>query len=276
MKRLYSSTNLRTTMDCGIIKSMKSFAPIVAFAGLLCCLFSCDTGKSGPFTFTNNTEETVNVLIDQDGIEEKTFTAGEKYTGKDYFTPQITFVKGFSSAGDKSIIDNRFTASSINGFDYSFTLAEGTAINIMVNLSTDFTTKEPSLKNAYLAEAQGKLGEYSNTKITLTSLSEQATTSQMGSETTAASSVSNYKLYTDTPNFRIYRDKTVDDKQQPEDITNLFTIALGKSEIPPMASETSSSEQPAEGASPDSTTEIKPTVQWNLEITYPKVEVVQE
>lgn len=276
MKRLYSSTNLRTTMDCGIIKNMKSFAPIVAFAGLLCCLFSCDTGKSGPFTFTNNTEETVNVLIDQDGIEEKTFTAGEKYTGKDYFTPQITFVKGFSSAGDKSIIDNRFTASSINGFDYSFTLAEGTAINIMVNLSADFTTKEPSLKDAYLAEAQGKLGEYSNTKITLTSLSEQATTSQAGSETTAASSVSNDKLYTDTPNFRIYRDKTVDDKQQPEDITNLFTIALGKSEIPPMASETSSSEQPAEGASPDSTTEIKPTVQWNLEITYPKVEVLQE
>ena len=276
MKRLYSSTNLRTTMDCGIIKNMKSFAPIVAFAGLLCCLFSCDTGKSGPFTFTNNTEETVNVLIDQDGIEEKTFTAGEKYTGKDYFTPQITFVKGFSSAGDKSIIDNRFTASSINGFDYSFTLAEGTAINIMVNLSADFTTKEPSLKDAYLAEAQGKLGEYSNTKITLTSLSEQATTSQTGSETSATSSVSNYKLYTDTPNFRIYRDKTVDDKQQPEDITNLFTIALGKSEIPPMASETSSSEQPADGTSPDSTTEIKPTVQWNLEITYPKVEVLQE
>ena len=276
MKRLYSSTNLRTTMDCGIIKNMKSFAPIVAFAGLLCCLFSCDTGKSGPFTFTNNTEETVNVLIDQDGIEEKTFTAGEKYTGKDYFTPQITFVKGFSSAGDKSIIDNRFIASSINGFDYSFTLAEGTAINIMVNLSADFTTKEPSLKDAYLAEAQGKLGEYSNTTLSLTSLSEQATTSQMGSETSATSSVSNYKLYTDTPNFRIYRDKTVDGKQQPEDITNLFTIALGKSEIPPMASETSSREQPAEGASPDSTTEIKPTVQWNLEITYPKVEVVQE
>ena len=275
MKRLYSSTNLRTTMDCGIIKNMKSFAPIVAFAGLLCCLFSCDTGKSGPFTFTNNTEETVNVLIDQDGIKEKTFSAGEKYTGKDYFTPQITFVKGFSSAGDKSIIDNRFTASSINGFDYSFTLAEGTAINIMVNLSADFTTKEPSLKDAYLAEAQGKLGEYSNTKITLTSLSEQATTSQTESGTTAAS-LTSYQLYTNAPEFRIYRDKTVDDKQQPEDITNLFTIALGKSEIPPMASETSSSEQPAEGASPDSTTEIKPTVQWNLEITYPKVEVVQE
>lgn len=263
-------------MDCGIIKSMKSFAPIVAFAGLLCCLFSCDTGKSGPFTFTNNTEETVNVLIDQDGIEEKTFTAGEKYTGKDYFTPQITFVKGIDTAENKAIIANAFTISSTNVFDYSFTLAEGTAINIMVNLSADFTTKEPSLKDAYLAEAQGKLGEYSNTKITLTSLSEQATTSQMGSETSATSSVSNYKLYTDTPNFRIYRNKTVDDKQQPEDITNLFTIAVGKSEIPPMASETSSSEQPADGTSPDSTTEIKPTVQWNLEITYPKVEVLQE
>ena len=263
-------------LSCSIIYFMRSFATVIFFSALFCSLLSCDGGKSGPFTFTNTTGKTVYVLIDQDGVLEKEFGEGEKYTGKDYFTPQITFVKGFSSAGDKSIIDNRFTASSINGFDYSFTLAEGTAINIMVNLSADFTTKEPSLKNAYLAEAQGKLGEYSNTKITLTSLSEQATTSQTGSETSATSSVSNYKLYTDTPNFRIYRDKTVDDKQQPEDITNLFTIALGKSEIPPMASETSSSEQPAEGASPDSTTEIKPTVQWNLEITYPKVEVVQE
>ena len=65
------------------------------------------------------------------------------------------------------------------------------------------------------------------------------------------------KLYTNSPNFRIYRDKTVDGKQEKEDITKLFTIALGKSEIPPVAPETS------------------PTVQWNLEITYPKVEVVQ-
>ena len=275
MKRLYSSTNLRTTMDCGIIKSMKSFAPIVAFAGLLCCLFSCDTGKSGPFTFTNNTEETVNVLIDQDGIEEKTFTAGEKYTGKDYFTPQITFVKGFSSAGEKSIIDNKFTATTSNCFDYSFKQVEGATLNIMVHLPDYFATQAPSLVAAYLVEVNGRLGEYSNTTLSLTSLSEQATTSQTESGTTAAS-LTSYQLYTNAPEFRIYRDKTVDGKQQPEDITNIFTIALGKSEIPPMASETSSSEQPAEGASPDSTTEIKPTVQWNLEITYPKVEVLQE
>ena len=72
---------------------MKSFATIVALVGLLCCLFSCDTGKSGPFTFTNNTGKTVFVLINQDGILEETFNAEEKYTGKDYYTPQITFVK---------------------------------------------------------------------------------------------------------------------------------------------------------------------------------------
>ena len=252
---------------------MKSFATIVTLTGLLCCLFSCKEGKSGPFTFTNTTGTEVHVLIDQDGITEKTFAAGEKYQGKDYFTPKITFVKGFSSAEDKSIIDNKFTATTTNGFDYSFNLAEGAAINILVNLPEALP---PELTGCYLAEAQGKLGEYSNTTVPLNSSSEETTASQTESVTSATSSVSNYKLYTDTPSFRIYRDKTVDGKQQPEDITNLFTLALGKSEIPPMASATIPSEQPADGASPDSTTEIKPTVQWNLEITYPKVEVVQE
>lgn len=244
------NANLRTTMDCGIIKNMKSFAPIVALVGLLCCLFSCDTGKSGPFTFTNTTTETVSVLIDQDGVLAKTFTAGETYQGKDYYTPQITFVKGIDTAENKSIIDNRFTASSTNGFDYSFNQITGTAINIMVNLPADFATQEPWLKDAYLAEVAGKLGEFSTTTITLNSLSGEATESQ-------EAAAQNYRLYTDTPDFRIYRDKTVDGKQEKEDISSLFTIALGKSEIPP------------ENA------EAKPSVQWNLEITYPKVDVVQ-
>lgn len=244
------NANLRTTMDCGIIKNMKSFAPIVALVGLLCCLFSCDTGKSGPFTFTNTTTETVSVLIDQDGVLAKTFTAGETYQGKDYYTPQITFVKGIDTAENKSIIDNRFTASSTNGFDYSFNQIAGTAINIMVTLPADFATQEPWLKDAYLAEVAGKLGEFSTTTITLNSLSGEATESQ-------EASAQNYRLYTDTPDFRIYRDKTVDGKQEKEDISSLFTIALGKSEIPPEAPET------------------KPSVQWNLEITYPKVAIVQ-
>ena len=244
------NANLRTTMDCGIIKNMKSFAPIVALVGLLCCLFSCDTGKSGPFTFTNTTTETVSVLIDQDGVLAKTFTAGETYQGKDYYTPQITFVKGIDTAENKSIIDNRFTASSTNGFDYNFNQVTETAINIMVNLPADFSTQEPWLKDAYLAEVAGKLGEFSTTTISLNSLSGEATESQ-------EAAAQNYRLYTDTPDFRIYRDKTVDGKQEKEDISSLFTIALGKSEIPPVTPETS------------------PTVQWNLKITYPKVEVVQ-
>lgn len=244
------NANLRTTMDCGIIKNMKSFAPIVAFVGLLCCLFSCDTGKSGPFTFTNTTTETVSVLIDQDGVLAKTFTAGETYQGKDYYTPQITFVKGIDTAENKSIIDNRFTASSTNGFDYSFNQITGTAINIMVNLPADFATQEPWLKDAYLAEVAGKLGEFSTTTIPLNSLSGEATESQ-------EAAAQNYRLYTDTPDFRIYRDKTVDGKQEKEDISSLFTIALGKSELPPEVPET------------------KPSVQWNLEITYPKVAIVQ-
>lgn len=231
--------NLRTTMDCGIIKNMKSFAPIVAIAGLLFCLFSCDAGKSGPFTFTNNTGTEVHVLIDQDGITEKTFAAGEKYQGKDYFTPKITFVKGIDTAENKAIITNAFTISSTNVFDYNFNQVTGTAINIMVNLPEALPTE---LTDCYLAEAQGKLGEYSDTEINLTS---------------GMSSPVSEKLYTNSPNFRIYRDKTVDGKQEKEDISSLFTIALGKSEVPPEAPET------------------KPSVQWNLEITYPKVEVVQ-
>ncbi|MBO5730883.1 MAG: hypothetical protein J6R67_06785 [Treponema sp.] len=244
------NANLRTTMDCGIIKNMKSFAPIVALVGLLCCLFSCDTGKSGPFTFTNTTTETVSVLIDQDGVLAKTFTAGETYQGKDYYTPQITFVKGIDTAENKSIIDNRFTASSTNGFDYNFNQVTGTAINIMVNLPADFATQESSLKDAYLAEVAGKLGEFSTTTITLNSLSGEATESQ-------DAAAQNYRLYTDTPDFRIYRDKTVDGKQEKEDISSLFTITLGKSEIPPEDAE------------------AKPIPQWNLKITYPKVATVQ-
>lgn len=229
---------------------MKSFAPIVALVGLLFCLFSCDTGKSGPFTFTNNTGTEVHVLIDQDGITEKTFTAGEKYQGKDYFIPKITFV----SETDKSVVDNRYTATTNNGFDYSFNQVTGTAINIMVNLPADFATQESSLKDAYLAEVAGKLGEFSTTTIPLNSSSGEATESQ--TEGGTATPVSE-KLYTNSPSFRIYRDKTVDGKQEKEDISSLFTIALGKSELPPEDAE------------------AKPTVQWNLKITYPKVAIVQ-
>jgi hypothetical protein len=245
------NANLRTTMDCGIIKNMKSFAPIVALVGLLCCLFSCDTGKSGPFTFTNTTTETVSVLIDQDGVLAKTFTAGETYQGKDYYTPQITFVKGIDTAENKSIIDNRFTASSTNGFDYSFVKADTTTINIIVNPQEALP---PELTDCYLAEVAGKLGEFSTTTIPLNSSSGEATESQ--TEGGTATPVSE-KLYTNSPSFRIYRDKTVDGKQEKEDISSLFTIALGKSELPPEDAE------------------AKPTVQWNLEITYPKVDVVQ-
>ena len=236
---------------------MRSFATVIFFSALFCSLLSCDGGKSGPFTFTNTTGTAVAVLIDQDGILEKEFVEGEKYTGKDYFTPQITFVKGFSSAGEKSIIDNKFTATTSNCFDYSFKQVEGATLNIMVHLPAYFATQAPSLVAAYLVEVNGRLGEYSNTTLSLTSLSEQATTSQTESGTTAAS-LASYQLYTNAPEFRIYRDKTVDGKQQPEDITNLFTIALGKSLIPPESNIGTA------------------TVQWNLEITYPKVEVVQE
>ena len=211
---------------------MKSFATIVALVGLLFCLFSCDEGKSGPFTFTNTTEETVYVLIDQDGVLEKEFTAGEKYQGKDYYTPQITFVKEIDTAENKAIIDNKYTPTTNNGFDYSFVKVKGTAINIILDLPKALP---PELTDCYLAETQGKLGDYSNPDIKLTS---------------GMSSPVSKQLYTDSPVFRIYNNAK-------QDVTDLFTIAVGKSELPPVAPETS------------------PTVQWNLEITYPKGEVVQ-
>ena len=203
---------------------MKSFATIVTLAGLLFCLFSCDEGKSGPFTFTNNTGTEVHVLIDQDGITEKTFTIGEKYQGKDYFIPKITFVTGIDTAENKSIIDNRYTATTNNGFDYSFVKVKGTAINIIVNLEEGLPDE---LTGYYLAETQGKLGDYSNPDIKLTS---------------GMSSPVSEQLYTDSPVFRIYNNAK-------QDVTDLFTIVVGKVSFP--------------------------TVQWNLEITYPKGEVVQ-
>ena len=94
------------------------------------------------------------------------------------------------------------------------------------------------LTGCYLVEAQGKLGEYSNTTITL----ERGELNLPDSEK---------KLYTNTPHFRIYN-------QEEKDVTDLFIIALEKSEIPPESNTGTA------------------TVQWNLEITYPKVEVVQE
>lgn len=230
---------------------MKSFATIVTLTGLLFCLFSCDEGKSGPFTFTNNTGESIHVLIDQDGVLAKTFTAEETYQGKDYYTPQITFVKGIDTAENKAIIDNRYTSTTINLFDYSFVKADATTINIIVNLQEALP---PELTDCYLAEVAGKLGEFSTTTITLNSSSGEATASQTESQEAAAQ---NYQLYTDTPDFRIYRNKTVNSKREQEDLTNLFTIALGKSEIPPEDAE------------------AKPIPQWNLEITYPKVAIVQ-
>lgn len=214
---------------------MKSFATIVTLAGLLFCLFSCDEGKSGPFTFTNTTEETVYVLIDQDGVLAKTFTAEETYQGKDYYTPQITFVKEIDTAENKAIIDNKFTATTNNGFDYSFVKAEEYPLVISFNLGGNFSTNPAIKDGCTLRELSGKLGEYSNPDIKLTS---------------GMSSPVSERLYTDSPVFRIYNNAK-------QDVTDLFTIALEKSELPPVAPETS------------------PTVQWNLEITYPKGEVVQ-
>lgn len=249
---------------CAIIGNMKRLAIILALSGLLIAIFGCEAGKSGPFTFTNRTGDTVYVLIDQDGILEKTFIPGEKYQGKDYYSPQITFVKGLSGS-DKNVTDNRFAATTDNGFDYDFAKAEGTKILITVTLPTDFGTTVASLKDCYLGEAEGKLSDYSDTsadfKLTTIDLGTAGTSSPgtaASSGTAVTEKTKETLLYTEEPDFRIYQNKTVDGKTEREDLTSLFSLSLGKSEIPPAAD----------------TTDAKPTIQWSLEITYPKMEPV--
>lgn len=222
--------NLRTRSIYGIIKNMKSFATIMTLAVLLSCLFSCGEGKSGPFTFTNNTGETVYVLIDQDGVLEKTFTSGEKYTGKDYYTPTITFVKGLDTAENKKIIANKYTATTTKGFDYEFVKNKGQPLVISANLGGDYGTNDATRDNCLLKEANGKLGDYSDETVSLSDIQ------------TPPDPVKTYQLYTSAPEFRIYNGSG-------QDVTDLFTISLGK--------------------------ETEPTLQWNLVISYPKVEPVE-
>ena len=249
---------------------MKRLAIILALSGLLIAIFGCEAGKSGPFTFTNKTGEQVNVIITQDATIEKTLTANEKYVGQDYYSPQITFVKGLSGS-DKNVTDNRFAATTDNGFDYDFAKTEGTKILITVTLPANFETTVASLKDCYLGEAEGKLSDYSDTSADFKLTTIALGTAGTSSTGTAASSTSTTSsgaagtaptketlLYTEEPDFRIYQNKTVDGKTEREDLTSLFSLSLGKSKIPPAAD----------------TTDAKPTIQWSLEISYPQVEPV--
>lgn len=189
---------------------MKYFAPFITI-GLLFCLFSCDAGKSGPFTFTNNTGETVYVLIDQDGVLEKRFDSGEKYTGKDYYTPTITFVKGLDTAENKKIIDNRYTYTSVSTFDYVFVMATKQNLKISATLEGDYTSNEATQGDTcYLTETNGKLGEYSVTTVKLSEI-------QTASKST--------QLYTSNPQFRIYNGAK-------QDVTDLFTLTLSTETSP--------------------------------------------
>ena len=120
-----------------------------------------------------------------------------------------------------------------------------------VILPTDFETTVASLKDCYLGEAKGKLSDYSDTSTDF-----KLTTIASGTAGTAPTKET--LLYTEEPDFRIYQNKTVDGKTEREDLTSLFSLSLGKSEIPPAAD----------------TTDAKPTIQWNLVITYPKMEPV--
>ena len=205
---------------------MKRCYLVLALCGLFVCLMGCAQGKSGPFTFTNRSGETVSVLITQDKTTvARSFANGETYTGADYYTPTITFVKGIDTEENRQIADNRYAAATANGFDYDFVKAEGQKLVIYVSLGGDFSTNE-SLKDSYLVEASGKMGDYSDTTVKL-------------------ADIQNSTLFTPRPEFLIFSGATPN-----QDITDLFTLALGQETI-------------------------NGTVTWELEITYPKVVVIE-
>ncbi len=223
---------------CGIIAGMKPFVKALALCSLLISISSCEAGKSGPFTFANNTGEEVNAIIIQEKTVERKFADKEKYVGEDYFSPTITFVEGFGSATDKEITDNRFVATTTNGFDYEFVKAEGTKLVISANLGGDYSTNEATKGDScYLKEADGKLGEDSSQTVKLSDIKNPP------------DQASSYTLYTPTPKFKIYNGSN-------QDVTHLFGLAVGQENLP--------------NAADDS----PPAVQWNLVITYPKVEPV--
>lgn len=263
---------------------MKRFAIILSLCGLIFSFFGCKQAKEGPFTFTNKTSQTVNVIITQDKTVAKTLEAGKGYTGEDYFTPKIAFVKGIDSDEDKKIIDNRFTATSINGFDYIFSEVTPSNITINLNVSDDFTSTYTGYAQWYVKEVNEKLGEYSNkSKVLFSEFRESKTQQEVNSsvfstssETATATteldkSITDKKLYTDKPDFRIYSPKTVDGKTEEEDITEFFSVILNKSEVLPKENSTESA---TENTS-DTTAQTQPSVQWNLEIIYPKINQIQ-
>lgn len=237
-KPLAPKTDLLLLPVCGIIADMKPFVKVLAFCGLLIVIASCEAGKSGPFTFTNSTGKEVSVIITQDKTVEKKFSDQEKYVGEDYFSPTITFVKGIDSTDDKEIINNTVVATTANGFDYEFEKQDGQKLVISANLGGDYSTNEATKDDGcYVKEADGKLGEDSSTTVKLADI------------TAPPPPTNDYKLYTSTPEFRIYNGSN-------QDVTHLFGLALGQESLPP-----------ADDVAP-------PTVQWNLVITYPKVELV--
>ena len=247
---------------------MKRFAPILALCGLLLSILGCKQAKEGPFTFTNETPEKVYAIISQDKTIEKEFDAGESYTGEDYFVPKISFVKDFASEENKKITDNRFAATTDNGFDYTFNEVPSKQITICLKLPEDFLTKYPDYQNWYIKEVNGKLGTDSNTKVTFSDLEmttqDSSNTSQ--SETPPGNSYQG-TIYTDKPEFRIYRSKTVEGKTEEEDITNFFSVVLNESEILPEGTSTESTTEDTT----DTISQTKPALQLTLEIIYPKI-----
>lgn len=252
---------------------MKRFALILTLCGLLLSVVGCKQAKEGPFTFTNKTSEKVYAIISQDKTVEKEFDAGASFIGEDYFVPKITFVKNLTSEENKKITDNRFVATTANGFDYIFSMAPSSPITISLNVPEDFTATYTDYQDWYIKEVDGKLAADSNTTITFSEFEEAA--QAPGEENPIASqdetplgSSYNGTIYTDKPEFRVYRSKAVEGKTEAEDITGFFSVVLSKSEI---LSEGTSTEGTAENTA-DTTSQTKPTVQWSLKITYPKME----
>lgn len=207
---------------------MEKFTIVLTLAGLLLSVLGCKPVKEGPFTFTNKTGSEVHVLITQSKTVQKTLQKDETHTGEDYFTPKIVFLN--SSSDNK--ISNKYTATTDNGFDYKFENATSSNISISLKVPSDFTTTYKDYEKWTLKEVNGKLGD---TTVKFSEFKD----SSSSTPPLLNKSITDKKLYTDTPEFRIYDDKSVD-------VISSFTVNLEKGDISPGI--------------------------WTLEIIYPKIE----
>lgn len=101
---------------------MKSFLSFFSIC-LVVVFCSCNDPITGPYTFENETGETLYIITEQNGdIQQRTLPPFSKQEGQHYYTPAITIVKDFTDKG-KTVINNSVKIHT-EGYNYVFTPAE--------------------------------------------------------------------------------------------------------------------------------------------------------